>query len=714
MIDRVRALRRTDAGRFVLASALGALLAVVAFLGLGSRFRFDLFEWQRSGNFYDAQAESWLDGTWQVSGGVLGIERFESHGGTYMYQGPWPALLRVPVVAVTDRFDGRLSLLSMTLGVVVALAGTTSLHWRVRRLARGDQPLTRAELVTAAAVTFAVGAGSAIFYEASRPWVYHEAAVWGAAWAIVGIDATAACIEHPTRRRFLWAAVATTLALCSRSSVGLAGVAALGLLAGGNLLARWRRTWTAGPPLARRTLDRFAWAAGAARPDGRLPVVAPGLAAALPLAIYAGINWIKFRTLFSIPFYGQGFTILDEKRQAFLDANNGTLFGLKFLPTTLVQYTKPNAFSLTQAFPFVDFPAKAEPLGGIEFDLVDYSSSAPSSMPVFALLAVVGLVVLLRRSTAPAGQGVAALRVPAVGALVGAFSILPFGYIANRYLADTVPVLLVTGLVGLHAVLTRSRAWRVGARQLLGAGLVVLMLAGLWVNLSHALLFQRLYSPNVKDDLVAGFLDTRFDVAQSLGLDPPIPLAFVEELPMNVGRGVIAIVGDCDAMYLSDGLDLNAVKFTPWNPVERTEAGGRYLRRVTFPEQPPGTRAPLATMRSSAGDGVLTAEWKGGAGVVFQWLGPGEAYPSRTWFLPGGTTYTMDLVIDPRMNFVQVFLDDKLYYENLYLAPDDAEVAVGVDILDDPGVLDAYVGELEPLPERNRVCRELRQEAAAR
>ena len=38
----------------------------------------------------------------------------------------------------------------------------------------------------------------------------------------------------------LWAALATTLALTSRSSVGLAGVAALAILCGGNLLARVR------------------------------------------------------------------------------------------------------------------------------------------------------------------------------------------------------------------------------------------------------------------------------------------------------------------------------------------------------------------------------------------------------------------------------------------------------------------------------------------
>ena len=125
-----------DRARFLLASLLGSMAALLVFGLLLTRGEPDLIEWQRSGDFYDAQARGFLDGTWEVDGGVLSIERFESHGGTYMYQGPWPALLRVPLVAVTERYDGRLTQLSMLLALGVGLAGTIRLHWRVRRLAR--------------------------------------------------------------------------------------------------------------------------------------------------------------------------------------------------------------------------------------------------------------------------------------------------------------------------------------------------------------------------------------------------------------------------------------------------------------------------------------------------------------------------------------------------------------------------------------------------
>ena len=140
-------------------------------------------------------------------------------------------------------------------------------------------------------------------------------------------------------------------------------------------------------------------------------------------------------------------------------------------------------------------------------------------------------------------------------------------------------------------------------RTFVNVGMVALLLVGLWVNLSHGLVFQRLYSPNVKDDVAAAFLDTRYDVPQSLGIDLVIPIRDDEALPLDAPRGQLAIVGDCTALYLADGMPTNAVKPLPWNPVERSEAGGRFLRRATFPIQPPGTRQPLLTMTSSEGDG---------------------------------------------------------------------------------------------------------------
>ncbi len=700
-----------ERGRFLAASSVGAALALALFTLIVTRGRPDLLQWQRSGNFYDAQAHSWLAGNWEISHGILSIEKFLHDGRAYMYQGPWPALLRLPVAAVTTRYDGRLTQLSMILGVLVGLAGTTRLHWRVRSLLRPGAPVRRPDLIVAALVTLAVGGGSALLYEASRAWVYHEAAVWGAAWTIVGIDAVVGCMQQPSRRRLAWAGLATTLAMCSRSSVALGAVAALAILAGGNLIARVARrrgNGTAG-------LGRLRWASSAPRPDGTLPVLAPAFAALVPIAAYATVNFIKFGTLFSIPFYGQGFTIEDTQRQQFLEVNDGTLFGLKWVPTTVVQYLRPDALRFTSEYPFVDFPPPAHPFSGVKFDLVDYTSSLPASMPLLAVLAIIGMVMLVRTRAGAPGTGVAALRGPTLGALAGGLTILPFAYIANRYLADAIPALVITSLIGVHALLARTSRpapdrprWATPV----WATLAVLLVFGVWTNISLALIFGRLYSSDVKDDIAAAFVDTRYDIPQSLGFDPEIPLRPDEALPLDAKRGEIAIFGDCDAMYLADGMPINAVKPLPWNPLVRSEAGGRYLRTITFPTETPGTRLPLFTMTSSSGNGQLHAEWMGGAGVRFTYDGPGAGFSSPTLYLPPDRTYTLDLVVDPEIDFVQVWLDDQLAFQDIYKAPEDAVVTIGADALGDPKLEDTYAGRLDPLPERNRaLCEELRREA---
>lgn len=699
-----------ERGRFVAASGLGALAALLLFTILVTRGEPTLTQWQRSGDFYDAQAHAWLDGRWEIRDGILNIEKFLHDDKAYMYQGPWPALLRVPVAAVTNRYDGRLTQLSMVLAAAVAMAGVTRLHWRVRRIVRPRSPVDRRDVVVAALATFAVGGGSALLYEASRAWVYQEAAMWGAAWSIVAIDAVIGCVQAPTRRRVAWAGLVTTLAMCSRSSVALGAVAALAILTGGNLVARAAERRAGGPGL----LARLGWASSAPRRgDRRRPVLGPGLATVVPVAVYAAVNYIKFGTLFSIPFWQQGFTIEDPQRQEFLAVNGGTLFGLKWVPTTVVQYLRPDALRFTAAFPFVDFPPPARPFGGVAFDLIDTASSVPSSMPLLTVLALVGAYALLRARPTTPGADLTALRGPALGALAGALTILPFAYIANRYLADAVPVLVVTGLVGIHVLLDRrARATRPGRWPALWAGLAVLLVAGVWINVSLALIFGRLYSSDVKDDVAADFLDTRYDVAQAIGLDPAIPLRDDERLPIDAPRGQIAIIGDCDAMYLSDALPLNAVKQTPWNPLVRSEAGGRYLRTVTFPFEEPGTRRPLFTFRSPEGDGQLYAEWRGGAGVVFEYEGPGHGFASPVLYIPADRTYTMDLVVDPRTQFIQVWLDDVLMFQDKYTAPVGTEIHLTADVLDDPLLEDSWAGRFDPLPERNvEVCRELRAEA---
>ena len=68
-------------------------------------------------NFFDFQARAFMDGRLWVTPGSLGIEGFQVDGREYMYFGPFPALLRIPVLWTTSEFDGRLTVVSMLPGV---------------------------------------------------------------------------------------------------------------------------------------------------------------------------------------------------------------------------------------------------------------------------------------------------------------------------------------------------------------------------------------------------------------------------------------------------------------------------------------------------------------------------------------------------------------------------------------------------------------------
>lgn len=701
--------------RFHLGSLIGGVLGIVLFAWLLTLGRFDFTEWQRVGDFYDAQAESWLDGRWDIAPETLGIERFESRGKSFMYQGPWPAIIRLPVAAVSDRFEGRLTQTSMTLGFALAVAAAISLHWRVRRLVRGAVPVSTREAVVAGVLTFGVTGGSALVYVASRAWVYHEAIVWGVAWSLVALNAVLAVMTDPSRRRIAWAAVATTLGLWSRSSVALGPVAALGLLAGGNVLV------ALGPRLPgaglRALVERFRWLGSVPDRRGRVPVVAPMAAMVAPVAAYAAVNWIKFRTLFSIPFWQQGFTIVDPGRQEMLAQNDGTLFGLGFSPTTIVQYLRPDALDVDRSFPFVDFRPPMQPIGDVRFDLIDTSTSIPVSMTMLCLLTLVAGFALVRRRAVAGGNDLAPLRVPVLGGLAGALTIVPFGYIANRYLADAVPFLALGAFAGAQVLLAqweaRDPAPRTSRLRTAAVAVLVVGIAGAtWVNVALALSYGRLHSPNVKDDVIAGYLDTTYDVAQSLGLDPAVPIIAGEPMPPTAPRGTLYVHGDCDALYLSDAMENNAVKVTPWNAVERTEDGGRWLRTVVFPDRPVGTREPLLSIDTSGRDSILFVEYRGGAGIVFGYEGEGEGSDqlSPTRFVPPGQAFTLDLVADPRAQSLQVWLDGRVMLETYYRPPDGTPV-LGRDVVGRPDVDDTFSGSLVPLPERTGLCRELLAEA---
>jgi hypothetical protein len=367
----------------------------------------------------------------------------------------------------------------------------------------------------------------------------------------------------------------------------------------------------------------------------------------LPVVAYAGINLAKFGTIASVPFDQQGHTLVSEERQAVLAANGGTLFGPRFAPTTLWHYLRPNGLLLTRAFPFVDFAAPDEPIGDVRFDLVDRTASVPTSLPGLLGAAVVGVAVLgraRRPGTDRAGPAAAM-----VGAGAGALAIIPFGYVAERYLADVLPVLLVGGVIGTQGL----AAWhptRPRARRLVGALGVLLVVAGAWVNGSLAIRYQRLYAPNPRPVLVTELVGAQAGVGDIVGGGPRATAT--ARLPDGGAPGALVAVGECDGLYAWSGA-------TPvsgsWVAVERTERAGHRILQVDLDALPEGRRFPL--VGGAEPGSPLVWVRRDGDDIVGGVDGDEPSPPGRPQPIRGRTT--VDVVLDPYLHVVVAYVGDQ-------------------------------------------------------
>ncbi len=638
---------------------IGGIAAGILFVAILLSGHWTLLHRDPLGGFYDLQAHSFASFRWNVAAKPLGFEAFLIDGKAYTYYGPWPAALRVPVTLLTRSLDGRLTQLSMLAAFAVALVFTTRLSRRIRLLVSPDRPATRLERWATGGFVFLVGAGSVFLFLASRAFVYHEAELWGAALAIGAFEFVVAYATALRRRDLVFASGLATLAFLTRGSVGAGPVAALGVLLVASLWSPTRR-WFGLPDDAR----------------GLAMAIPLGIAVAVPIVLYAGVNFAKFGTLFSLPLDQQYFSQINAARRAALAANGGSLFGAKFLPTTLVQFLRPDALRVDGLFPWIAFPPRAHVFGGATFDTLDMSSSVPASMPALTVLALFGLGGAVR-PPATGGPSLRVLRAPVVGAIAASLVTLTIAFVAHRYLSDFMPVLVLLAVAGLHLLfrLARGRA-RTGRKQRLlqavGGGVVVLAVVSVAINLSLATLYQRKLNPGVPRSQLASFLRFQYDLHRHVPGGAPPDVAHGSILPAEpLPAGSLFVVGDCDGLYFSLG--------NGWRALERTPATGRYHLDVRFPGAAPTTWQPLVTTGTPGGASYIAARTLPDGRVRFGYLAQGiddawhESAPQR---LRSDRTGRVDIVADTRIGNVVVRLDGRevLGLSTIVRPTDDATV----------------------------------------
>lgn len=478
--------RRRDGPRFALVWALATLVALVPFAYLVTTRTWDFADRvQLAGDFNDVQARNLLHGRWDMPLDVLTIEAIRRDGKFYMYFGPTPAAIRAPLLAVFDPDDGAWTPYWMMAAFTAAMAALGALAWRIRRLVHADRPLDGVETGAVGVLALALG-GSTLLYLGASPTVYFEAMLWSIAFSVAAFTALLWWMDQPRWRSLLLTAGFAMLALFSRFTIGLGPVLATGAVAACLLGARWWR-WVR---------DRVNPTLGVPARDASLAATLTlGAAAVIPVCLHAWLNWVKFRTLFGIPFDHQAATDVFPSRHEVIAANGGTFFRLRGIPTGVLQYLlRPDAFSFRSGFPWLGSPNwRPTVIGNVVYDPFERIGSLPASMPALLILCIVGIVAIVRARGSHAIEPLSRLRLPLVGALLAPLPTVMFLFMATRYVGDWLPVLALGGFAGFFVAYGWAVGrWSTGRVVVIGVTVVLCALAvfGALLNVGMAIDFQ--------------------------------------------------------------------------------------------------------------------------------------------------------------------------------------------------------------------------------
>jgi hypothetical protein len=625
---RPRRPKSMDRTRYVRAVTIGIVAALIPFLWIlwdvadGAP---KLFRKTYPGNdFYDLQTRAMFHGHLYVPKGTLGIEGFIHNGHTYTYFGIFPSLVRMPIMLLTHRFDGRLTAPSMLLGWLVAAVFCALLVWRVRFMMRGPVALGRMEAASYGLLLATMMGGSVFIFLASEAWAYHEDLVWSVALTVGSMFALLGVMERPSRRRIALAGVLVLFASLNRLPTGYA------CIVGALLVAGWL-------------------ALGYGGQDNRRWVVPMLVAALVPLIALTVVNELKFGVAFGVPLKEQVFTRVNAHRRAALAATGGKGYGPEFLPSTLLAYLWPGGIRLTPIFPFITLPAEpARAVGHVVFDRNTRTASLTDTMPLLFLLSCWGVFAAFRRRRLGRGS---LMRVVLFASALGFGTILIFDYISDRYVADFLPFLLVGSAVGLVDLWGRTHNWRRGLRRLLVGALLVLTVLSMVVNVAVASTPQDSWTIH----RAAAYVRRQVKVSNFIGVPLTENIMHGRVLPTYAPADKLFVVGDCRALYLSIGekyktFPAQNLEKRTWYPIERP-AGVVNRFSLWFHGSLATLTQPIPLM--AIGSNTVSLVPDGKNKVRFDLTGPHRHDIGRAVRLKGGYA-PAQVIIDPYLRVLIV------------------------------------------------------------
>jgi hypothetical protein len=588
------------------------------------------FRWVGSGQFYDLQGRAILSGHLYLPNGSIGIEAFVHSGHQYTYFGLFPSLIRIPVLLFTSSYEAKMTAVALLLSWMATGCFSAVLLWRVRILMRGSAVLGRAEAASYGVLVAAITGGSVLVYLAASPFVYNEDFAWSVALTLGSVFALLGVLERPSWGRVVSAGVLILCANLDRAPTGYATV--IGAL----LVALWFF-------LGRDGQNHRRWV---------LPMVMVGL---VPLAVGCAVTWIKFGLPFGLPMADQVWAHLNAHRRYFLAANNGKAFSVRFIPSTGFAYLQPFGIRFSSIFPFITLPtAPAAAYGGVVLDQTYQTGSIPATMPLLFLLSCWGAITAFRRRQV--GR-VRLLRIPIITAAAGVTGVLVWGYIAERYLADFLPLLVVASAVGLVDIWRRINGRSPRFRWLTLTAIAALAAFSVVANVAAAITPEGPWTSAQVN---------RFVSIQHL-VTPGALTRSVEHgstIPAWAPADQLFEAGDCAGLYLSTGVTFKDVPGQQdqrfgWIPVQQ-EAGFNHTIAFELNVPPSQIRQPVPILsygRSTLvlepiGSGHLDLRVEDPGGTVNPW--PIPTSQDLTPLLRRSVPFEISVMTDPYLHRISV------------------------------------------------------------
>lgn len=399
-------------------------------------------------DFFRQQAIAMLNGRLDVpDADFISNECFYRDDRCYGYFGLVPSLVRLGAFALARSTDPNPGPIVVAVGVAVALWAAIDLALRVAASSPAGYRLTpRSRLALIGITALLLGPGGLLVY-LSQAKLYYEPIVAMVAGLLVCFTFVYRWLEDRAPRNLVVAIVASVIATNSRPAA-LLPTLVVGL---GVVIVAWRR----GSATQRRDAAL-----------GTALVIAPTASA-------LGVMWLKLRAFVPSMEVYRGYD--SPGTQAIVVANDGALTGLRFLPTNLVNYLRPDTLGIDGEWPWFRhlLPLEKGPIllppmvrQGI---YVEYSASLTNTMPValaltigFTVLVMVGVVQL----TSTQRIGFSLLVAAAATAPV---AILTNFLLATRYLGDFVPLITVGTVFALVSVLEATQRRRTLNRLVIGA-----------------------------------------------------------------------------------------------------------------------------------------------------------------------------------------------------------------------------------------------------